>query len=116
MDTAPWKSRPEVVANAVRTSTPISRDADLNRCPATAWSSACRSGPCNYLSAARPSICCLNVLFLLEPWKSGLLRAPWQYVTALARWLVAARRLPAKPLRAHVGVRKDAWSSPLVGG
>jgi hypothetical protein len=38
-------------------------------------------------------------------------------VTALARWLVMARRLRARPLhRAHVCVRKDAWSSPSFGG
>src|SRR6516164_8203490 len=89
--------------------------ADLNRCPAAAWSPACRSGPCNCLSAARPSIFCLNVLFRSAPWKSRLFRAPWQHVTALARWLVTARRLRAKPLhRAHVCVRKDAWRSPWL--
>jgi BD-FAE protein len=81
----------------------------LNRCPAAACSPACRSGPCNCLSAARPSIFCLDALFRLVPWKSGLFRAPWQHVTALARWLVTARRLRAKPLhRTHVCVRKDA--------
>jgi len=81
----------------------------LNRYPAAAWSPACRSGPCNCLSAARPSIFCLNALFRSAPWKSGLFPAPWQHVTALARWLVMARRLRARPLhRAHVCVRKDA--------
>ena len=50
--------------------------ADLNRCPAAACSPACRSGPCNCLSAARPSIFCLDALFRLVPWKSGLFRAP----------------------------------------
>src|SRR5215471_213771 len=85
--------------------------ADLNRCQVAAWFPACRSGPCNCLSAARPSIFCLIVLFRSASWK--LFRAPWQFVTALARWLVTARRLRAKPLhRAHVCGRKDAWSSP----
>jgi alpha/beta hydrolase fold len=85
------------------------RAKQLNRCPAAACSPACRSGPCNCLSAACPSIFCLDALFRLVPWKSGLFRAPWQHVTALARWLVTARRLRAKPLhRTHVCVRKDA--------
>jgi hypothetical protein len=67
------------------------------------------------LSIRCSSIFCLNVLFRSAPWKSGLFWAPWQYVTVLARWLVTARRLRAKPLhRGHVCVRKDAWSSPSL--
>jgi hypothetical protein len=86
----------------------------FNRCPAAAWSPACRSGPCNCLSAARPSIFCLNALFRSAPWKSGLFRALWQYVTALARWLVIARRLRAKPLpRAHVCADRAGWLKRL---
>ena len=106
------------LANVVMTSTSIR--------PVTPTSTGVQSrlgpplvdrGPCNCLSAARPSIFCLNVLFRSAPWKSRLFRAPWQHVTALARWLVTARRLRAKPLhRAHVCVRKDAWSSPWLEG
>src|SRR5262249_9123893 len=39
----------------------------------------------------------INVLFRSAPWKSRLFRAPWQHVTALARWLVTARG----PARQH---------------
>src|SRR5262249_41730906 len=122
----PWRAaraRPPAAAGAAAAAScliPVFAQAfapakQLNRCPAAAWSPACRSGPCNCLSAARPSIFCLNVLFRSAPWKSGLFRAPWQHVTALARWLVTARRLRAKLLhRAHICVRKDAWSSPAL--
>jgi hypothetical protein len=60
------------------------RPPNLNTYPAAAWCPACPTALCNCLSAARPSIFCLNVLFRSAPWKSGLFRAPWQHVTALA--------------------------------
>src|SRR5262249_39715137 len=50
--------------------------ADLNRCPAAAWSPACRSGPCNCLSAARPSIFCLNALCPVSPVEIRLVSGP----------------------------------------